>query len=124
MNVDDSEKGESAMPSDHSDEYIERVAKPPVEEATLYFANMFIRCALNYGQHPKQDRPLRAHLIGIFDEVSGRYSKRCDYTGLELSWSPGPRSVSMEAPDQFVQIEQGLGHHEPPNVRLIMTTWR
>ncbi|PHH69212.1 hypothetical protein CDD80_6938 [Ophiocordyceps camponoti-rufipedis] len=41
-----------------SDEYIQRVAKPPTEEATLYFANMFIRCALIYGQPEEQDRSL------------------------------------------------------------------
>ncbi|PHH69211.1 hypothetical protein CDD80_6937 [Ophiocordyceps camponoti-rufipedis] len=56
MNVAGSEGG-SSEPSSDSDNassvvFVERVAKPLLEEATLYFANNFIRCILNYGQNP------------------------------------------------------------------------
>jgi hypothetical protein len=46
----------------------------------------------------------------------------CDYTGLEMSWAPGPRRASLEAPYHFTVVDGVLRYHALPNLCLIMGT--
>ncbi|KAL6407077.1 uncharacterized protein AUP68_09903 [Ilyonectria robusta] len=46
----------------------------------------------------------------------------CDYTGLELSWTAGPKSLSLEAVYRFVVFNGRLGYHASPNLAIIMTS--
>ncbi|KAM0549398.1 hypothetical protein ACHAO7_006290, partial [Fusarium culmorum] len=45
----------------------------------------------------------------------------CDYTGLPISWAPGPRSPSVESIYPVVKFEGHYAYHAPPNVCLIMS---
>ncbi|EWZ42618.1 hypothetical protein FOZG_07486 [Fusarium oxysporum Fo47] len=45
----------------------------------------------------------------------------CDYTGLPMSWAPGPRSPSLESIYPVVKFEGHIEYHAPPNGCLIMS---
>lgn len=50
------------------------------------------------------------------------YQRRCDYTGLNLSWSPGPQSVSFEAIYPFTKQKDCVGYHESQNLAMVSST--
>ena len=62
-------------------------------------------------------------LIPSFAEYKDDRVKRlCDYTGVEMSWTPGPRSISLEAIYPYVSNGHGLAYRAHPNVCLAMTS--
>lgn len=62
-------------------------------------------------------------LQGSFSSHRADSVKRfCDYTGLEISWTPGPRSMSLEGVYRFVVFNGQLGYHASPNLAMIMTS--
>jgi hypothetical protein len=66
---------------------------------------------------------LLAHLMARMTTMGGddKYLKRyCDYTGLEMLWTPGPTSPSVEAVYQAVQAHGRLAYHGSTNVGMIM----
>lgn len=67
-------------------------------------------------------KDISKQLQGSFVECrDGKHVKRfCDYTGIEILWSPGPRMASLEAVYPFVISNGHLGYHESPNVAIIM----
>ncbi|KAM5349633.1 hypothetical protein ACJ41O_006138 [Fusarium nematophilum] len=50
----------------------------------------------------------------------GTLSRVCDYTGLQMAWSAGPFSVSMEAVYVLVVSGGRIAYHANPNVHLIL----
>ncbi|KAM5371639.1 hypothetical protein ACJZ2D_007919 [Fusarium nematophilum] len=46
----------------------------------------------------------------------------CEYSGLDLSWAPGPRSWSVEAVYPLVSNGGQLGYHLLPNVHIVSST--
>ena len=46
----------------------------------------------------------------------------CDYTGLEMPWSSGPYSMSIEAIYPYVSTRGRIRYHAAPNVCLIAST--
>lgn len=53
---------------------------------------------------------------------NGRFKRFCDYTGSELSWSNGPRSMSLEAIYPVANTRGHLGYHTSKNVGMVATT--
>ncbi|KAL7906788.1 hypothetical protein GGI35DRAFT_482179 [Trichoderma velutinum] len=45
----------------------------------------------------------------------------CDYTGTALSWTPGPRVISLEAIYPFAIKDDHIAYHANPNVCFIAT---
>jgi hypothetical protein len=45
----------------------------------------------------------------------------CDYTGFDIVFTPGPRSMSVEAVYPYVYADDKLAYHAHPNVHIIMT---
>ncbi|KAM6477170.1 hypothetical protein HDV62DRAFT_383718 [Trichoderma sp. SZMC 28011] len=45
----------------------------------------------------------------------------CDYTGTSLSWTPGPRTRSLEAIYPFIKENNRIAYHANPNVCFIAT---
>ena len=55
-------------------------------------------------------------------EVQDRYVRVCDYTGLEMPWSPGANSISIEAIYPYVSAGGRIRYHALPNVCVIAST--
>ncbi len=56
---------------------------------------------------------LHSHLIPHSDETVRLV---CDYTGLDMSWSPGPRLHSIEGIFPITVVAGKLRYHTPSNV--------
>lgn len=59
--------------------------------------------------------------LGFTESREGWVRVLCDYTGLLILWSPGPRSASMEAICPVTIFEGSPAYHAPPNVCIIMS---
>ncbi|KAG5751995.1 hypothetical protein H9Q70_005337 [Fusarium xylarioides] len=65
----------------------------------------------------------------LFEQLHESFTKHteshvtllCDYTGLPMSWSPGPQSPSLECILPVVLFENQLAYHAPPNVCFVMS---
>ena len=55
-------------------------------------------------------------------EDQDRCVRLCDYTGLEIPWSSGPYSMSIEAIYPYVSTRGRIRYHAAPNVCLIAST--
>ncbi|QGI91701.1 hypothetical protein CEK26_004770 [Fusarium fujikuroi] len=65
---------------------------------------------------------LARELSGLMIESKTGWVKLlCDYTGLPMSWAPGPRSPSLESIYPMVKFEGHIEYHAPPNGCLIMS---
>ncbi|ENH70659.1 Krueppel like proteinous protein 1 [Fusarium oxysporum f. sp. cubense race 1] len=72
---------------------------------------------------------LKRASISLFEQLQESFTKYmeshvtflCDYTGLPMSWSPGPHSPSLECILPVVLFENQLAYHAPPNVCLVMS---
>ena len=53
---------------------------------------------------------------------TGQISRVCDYTGVDLSWYPGPRSTSIEAVNPVAIWSSGMGYHVVPNVAVVSSS--
>ncbi|RSL70341.1 hypothetical protein CEP54_001843 [Fusarium duplospermum] len=49
-------------------------------------------------------------------------TRLCDYTGENISWSPGPRSPSIEAVYPFVDFNNKHRYNALPNIGVVMTS--
>lgn len=49
-------------------------------------------------------------------------TRLCDYSGVRLAWSPGPRSSSLESIYPFVVKGDRIAYHAHPNVCLIASS--
>ncbi|KAL2019572.1 hypothetical protein VTK56DRAFT_9539 [Thermocarpiscus australiensis] len=63
---------------------------------------------------------LRSLLNGLVAYTGDRVFTMRDYTGLDMSWAPGPRSWSIEATYPFVVSGGKVLYHAPPNVGVII----
>lgn len=111
---------------------------PNVHTAPRAVANSWLDFLTRQNQHridakfpgstPTKLRQSRVYILkqiqGSFVECrEGKHVTRfCDYTGLEISWSPGPHSPSIEAVYPYVISGGHLGYHEAPNVAIIMSS--
>ncbi|KAL5602436.1 hypothetical protein FOBRF1_009969 [Fusarium oxysporum] len=59
--------------------------------------------------------------LGLIESREGWVRALCDYTGLPILWSPGPRSPSLESIYPVTIFEGSPAYHAPPNVCIIMT---
>ncbi|KAG5827294.1 hypothetical protein H9Q74_002639 [Fusarium xylarioides] len=57
----------------------------------------------------------------MIESKTGWVKLLCDYTGLPMSWAPGPRSPSLESIYPMVKFEGHIEYHAPPNECLIMS---
>lgn len=72
--------------------------------------------------------PLQKAASKLYDELKesmvphkdGCTKRLCDYTGINMSWSPGPRSLSLEAIYPYTSLNDRLAYHVSPNVCLAM----
>ncbi|EXM21130.1 hypothetical protein V3481_003206 [Fusarium oxysporum f. sp. vasinfectum] len=59
--------------------------------------------------------------LGMIEFREGWVRSLCDYTGLPILWSSGPRSPSLESLYPVTIFEGALAYHAPPNVCVIMS---
>lgn len=64
---------------------------------------------------------LQASLTTIGDLDKPLFSRRCDYTGLPLSWTTGPMSPSMEAVYPVFLSGTSVQYHAPTNIAFVMS---
>ncbi|KAH7221433.1 hypothetical protein BKA60DRAFT_634679 [Fusarium oxysporum] len=57
----------------------------------------------------------------MIESKTGWVKLLCDYTGLPMSWAPGPRSPSLESIYPMVKFEGHNEYHAPPNGCFIMS---
>ncbi|KAM0218237.1 hypothetical protein ACHAQI_001424 [Fusarium lateritium] len=77
----------------------------------------------NPGRLERASTQLRNELYSSLIESEGGWVKGlCDYTGLTLLWTPGPRSLSLESVYPVVMFEGLLAYHAPPNACFIMSS--
>ncbi|KAI9167611.1 Zinc finger protein [Paramyrothecium foliicola] len=71
---------------------------------------------------PGRREKLLQELQATMDAAANdNYVRRvCDYTGNDLVWTPGPKSMSLEATYPFASHEGVLQYHAAPNAALIM----
>ncbi|KAI5458787.1 hypothetical protein BGZ63DRAFT_407169 [Mariannaea sp. PMI_226] len=58
-------------------------------------------------------RLMRELVATLTEHTNGSVKRLCDYTGREMSWAPGPKTVSLEA-------DGSLRYHAAPNAHLVM----
>ena len=76
------------------------------------------------GLTAEQDLPLRRILLSTLENSlepqNGRFSRVCDYSGVDLSWAKsGPFRPSVEAIYPFRKADRKFTYHDPPNVGLV-----
>ncbi|KAF4994612.1 hypothetical protein FGRMN_5681 [Fusarium graminum] len=77
----------------------------------------------NPGRLERTFTQLRNELHSSLMESEDGWVKRlCDYTGLPLLWTTGPRSLSLESMYPVVMFEGFPAYHAPPNVCIIMSS--
>ncbi|KAL7765955.1 hypothetical protein ACKLNR_003871 [Fusarium oxysporum f. sp. zingiberi] len=59
--------------------------------------------------------------LGLIESREGWVRALCDYTGLPILWSLGPRSSSLESVYPVTIFEGAPAYHAPPNVCVIMS---
>lgn len=68
-----------------------------------------------------RQRLLQELTATLVDNGNGHVKCLCDYTGRDLIWSPGPRSMSLEAAYSFSSRDGSLRYHASPNGHFAMT---
>ncbi|UKZ57239.1 hypothetical protein TrVGV298_011092 [Trichoderma virens] len=73
-----------------------------------------------------------AEIKAIEDRITGSLSKyadddtkvirRCDYTGVEMSWAAGPQSWSIEAIYPYIVSNRRVAYHAAQNVSVVSTS--
>ncbi|RTE68850.1 hypothetical protein BHE90_016772 [Fusarium euwallaceae] len=76
----------------------------------------------------QERRILLASVMSSMDNRSSdndTVSRLCDYSGRQMSWTPGPHSPSLESVYPFIVSEGRIGYHASPNVHIISsaTNW-
>ncbi|RMJ08450.1 hypothetical protein CDV36_011939 [Fusarium kuroshium] len=110
---------------------------PDVRSAPTKFAHFKV---LRTGKHVL--KLMDRHLPGVIgDELTGSADRitqyveanlsdssaisvmgLCDYTGENISWSPGARSPSIEAVYTFVDVNNKHLYHASPNIGVVMVS--
>ncbi|KAF4485586.1 hypothetical protein FAGAP_11561 [Fusarium agapanthi] len=108
----------------------------PVRSAPEELADVLLQCKIR-DNHRFTDAKLPGADSSLLKLASERLSEQlqesftkhteshvtllCDYTGLPMSWSPGPYSPSLECILPVVLFENQLAYHAPPNVCFVMS---
>jgi hypothetical protein len=71
---------------------------------------------------PTQKGVISAVLSGLTSAGGNAVQVFCDYTGRDMSWAPGPYSISIEAIYPVALVNGKVGYHTPANVCRIMTS--
>ncbi|KAF4415889.1 hypothetical protein FACUT_13022 [Fusarium acutatum] len=107
------------------------VRSAPSEHARRRYHNNLVRthhiCDSKFpGAESSRNERARVEILsnielGLIESREGWVRALCDYTGLPILWSPGPRSSSLESIYPVTIFEGSPAYHAPPNVCIIMS---
>jgi hypothetical protein len=53
---------------------------------------------------------------------SGKVTRLCDYTGVQISWGPGPEAISMEAIYPYIVLDGRVAYHSARNICTVTSS--